>query len=245
MGQDESDYLSDAYGPPIGNQRLPRIPWWFRLLLVIAGLAAWFGTQALIGGRGFPEDGKIGDLLLDWSAPVHTFLSDHPPVANALLIVSSALIDALGVFLLARSVFGPTIRPFLGLLLLLGLRQIMQAVTALPPPVGMIWRDPGFPSLLVTYGVSNDLFFSGHTGLAVFGCVELSRTRWRWLVPFAIGVAIFEAATVLVLRAHYTMDVFTGAVTALLVAMLVTSLAPPCDRALARLFSRSPSRKAV
>jgi len=44
-----------------------------------------------------------------------------------------------------------------------------QATTALPAPPGMLWRDPGFPSLLVTYSVGNDFFFSGHTAFAVFG----------------------------------------------------------------------------
>ncbi len=167
------------------------------------------------------------------------FLNGHPAAADALLIASSALVDVLAVFLLLRSIFGPTIRPFLGLMILLGLRQICQGLCALPAPDGMIWRYPGFPSLLVTYGVSNDLFFSGHTGLAVFGAVELGRMRWRWLRPIAVAIAVFEVVTVLVLRAHYTMDVFTGAVTALFVAGLVTPLAPLCDQALARFMSAS------
>jgi hypothetical protein len=218
-----------------------RTPWWFRVVLVVAGLAAWFGTQALIGARAFPQ-GRIGDAVLDWTAPVNAFLNENHVWANTLLIVSSAMIDAFGVFLLARSVFGPTLRPFLGLLLLLGLRQICQGLCALPQPEGMIWWDPGFPSLLVTYGVSNDLFFSGHTGVAVFGAMELSRMGWRWLVPIAVAAAVFESVAVLVLRAHYTMDVFAGAMTALLVGVLVGYLAPPCDRALARFFASFRAR---
>ncbi len=213
-------------------------PWWFRLLLVAAGLAAWFGTQALIGARPFPENGKIGDLVLDGTAPVNALLHEYPAWADGLLIVSSALIDALALFLLGRSVVGPTLRPFLGLLFVFGLRQICQGLCALPPPDGIIWRDPGFPSLVVTYGVGNDFFFSGHTAIAVLGAVELARLGRRWLVPVALAIVVFQSAVVLVLRAHYTMDVFTGIVTALLVAVLVADLAPPCDRALARLFAR-------
>jgi hypothetical protein len=45
------------------------------------------------------------------------------------------------------------VRPFLGLVIVLGLRQIMQALVALPAPPNLIWHYPGFPSLLVTYGV--------------------------------------------------------------------------------------------
>src|SRR3989442_6441970 len=47
----------------------------------------------------------------------------------------------------------------------------------------MIWRRPGFPSLLVTYGTAGDLFFSGHTAIAVYGGVELVRLRGPPLPP--------------------------------------------------------------
>src|SRR6202022_4152758 len=103
-----------------------------------------------------------------------------------------------GVFLLAASIFGPSVRPFLGLLLLFAMRQICQLICALPPPTGMIWRNPGVPSLLVTYDVATDFFFSGHTGLAVLGAVELSRLgggRWLFL---GVLIVLFEATTVLI-----------------------------------------------
>jgi hypothetical protein len=203
-----------------------------RAVVTVLALGAWFGTQALIGARGFPAAG-MGDAVHEWTAPLHGFLLEHARAADALLIVSSAFIDAFGVFLLAAGVFGRSIRPLLALLMLFGLRQLCQALCAFPPPDAMIWRSPGFPSLLVTYGVSNDLFFSGHTAIAVLGAIELGRTR-RALLWAAAGVAAFEAATVLVLRAHYTADVFTGAVTAVLVADLAARVAPRVDARLAR-----------
>ena len=51
-------------------------------------------------------------------------------------------------------------------------------------------------------------------------------------IGIAIGIAIaaFEIGTVLVLRAHYTMDVFTGAITALYVHRLTMEWAPTVDR---------------
>ncbi len=39
----------------------------------------------------------------------------------------------------------------------------------------------------------------------------------------------------LVLRAHYTMDVYAGAVTALFIGLLAEKLAAPCDRWLGRM----------
>jgi membrane-associated phospholipid phosphatase len=102
--------------------------------------------------------------------------------------------------------------------IVLGLRQIMQACVALPAPRDAIWHYPGFPSLLVTYTVANDYFFSGHTAIAVLAASELSRFGKRWLTIAAIAIVFFEAATILVLRAHYTMDVLTGFVTGLFAA---------------------------
>ena len=125
------------------------IPQWvLRGGLIALALVAWFWSQALIAKRAFPE-GRIGDAILDLTAPINRYLLAHPVTANRLLIVTSALIDLLGIFLLALAVFGPSLRPFLGLIILFSLRQLCQGLIALPPPEGMIWRHPGFPSLLV------------------------------------------------------------------------------------------------
>jgi membrane-associated phospholipid phosphatase len=86
--------------------------------------------------------------------------------------------------------------------------------------------------------VANDLFFSGHTAIAVLGAIELARTGRRWLAYAGAGIAVFEALSVLLLRAHYTMDVFTGAVTAILVSGITLRLAPVVDQVLAGVFQR-------
>jgi len=209
-----------------------RAPLWTKVLFVAAGLGLWFWSQSLIGRRSFPE-GTVGDVVHQWTAPLHDYLIDHPRGANALLITSSAVVDLVGVSLLGLSIFGRSVRPFLGLFLLFALRQICQGLCALPAPEEMIWHTTGVPTLLVTYGVSTDLFFSGHTGLAVLGAVELTRTGKKSLAWIGVAIAVFEALTVLILRAHYTMDVFTGAVTALFVAQVAGQIAPWCDRLLA------------
>jgi len=203
-----------------------------RLTLTVVVLAIWFWTQSLIGARSAPASG-IGDALLNWTAGLNAYFAQHARAANALLIVSSALIDGLGLFLLALWLFGGSVRPFLGLFLLMALRQVLQALCALPAPPNMIWHYPGFPSLLVTYHVANDFFFSGHTAIAVFGALELARFRKNWLTAAAVLIVLFEIVTVLILRAHYTMDVFTGIVAALWVARLSECVAPRIDQLLA------------
>ena len=99
----------------------------------------------------------------------------------------------------------------------------------------MIWRSPGFPTLLVTYGVSNDLFFSGHTAIAVFGAATLAAAYGPVGLALGAAIVVFEIVVVLVLRAHYTLDVFAGAVTALWVYSLAGKVAPTADAWLAGL----------
>ncbi|HYL84443.1 MAG TPA: phosphatase PAP2-related protein [Candidatus Angelobacter sp.] len=190
-----------------------------RLVVSAVVLGIWFWTQSLLGARVAPASG-VGDGLHTLTAGLNSYFAQHSGAANLLLIVSSALIDAFGLFLLGSWLFGGSVRPFLGLVLLMLLRQVLQAICALPVPPGMIWHYPGFPSLLVTYHVANDFFFSGHTAIAVFGAVELARFRRKWLTAAAVLAVLFEVATVLILRAHYTMDVFTGMLAALWVARI-------------------------
>jgi len=220
-------------------------PWWVRLLFVAVGLGGWFWTQSIIGSRPPPVGAVIGDRILDVLAAPNEYLRDHPAAADALLICSSAVIDALGLFLLFVSIFGKTVRPFLGLLLLFGMRQICQLLCALPPPEGIIWRSPGVPALLVTYDVATDFFFSGHTGLAVLGAVELGRLGGRRCMWLGVAIILFEATTVLVLRAHYTMDVITGIIAARYATILAQRWSPSCDRFLASLDSRRPERESA
>jgi len=200
-----------------------------RLLVTGIVLALWFWTQSLIGARTAPSSG-IDDALHDLTAGANSYFAHNTTAANVLLIISSGLIDALGLFLLGRWLLEGSVRPFLGLFLLMTLRQLMQAVCALPPPPNMIWHYPGFPSLLVTYHVANDFFFSGHTAIAVFGAIELSRLRRNWVTAGAVLLVFFEVATVLILRAHYTMDVFAGIAAAFWIANLSERISPRLDR---------------
>lgn len=210
--------------------------WLIKCLVIAAGLGAWFGTQAWLARRPLTGSG-MQDRVHDLTEPLNRWLAAHPRHADALLIFSSALIDIVGLWLLLSAVFGPSFGPFIGLLLLFALRQVCQGLCALQPPPGMIWRSPGFPTALVTYGTSNDLFFSGHTALAVYGGLELAHQLGAWGIAAGIAFVAIEVAVVLVLRAHYTLDVIAGAFAALWVWGVAQAAAPRVDALLASLAS--------
>jgi len=191
-----------------------------RLLAIGGGLVVWFVTQRMIGARSI-ADGALYDHLHVVTSGWNRWLHEHPQSANAVLIASSLGVDAVTLFVLALAVLGPSFMPFWGLLALFMLRQLSQAIVALPPPPGIIWRDPGFPSLFVTYGVGNDFFFSGHTALAVYGAMQLAALHIPALTAVAIVVAILQIVAVIALRAHWTMDVIAGLAAAVCIGLLL------------------------
>jgi hypothetical protein len=205
-----------------------------RVGFVAVALGLWFWTQRLIAGKA-PAGNRVGDRLHDWSAPLHAWFTAHVRATNATLIVTSALIDGFGLYLLASAIFGPTLRPFVAILILFGMRQGCQAICTLPTPPGALWRYPGFPSVLVTYGTRNDFFFSGHTSISVLGALQLAYVAPPWLAVVGAIVAAIEATTVIVLRAHYTMDVFAALFAAWGADTLAGKFAPTVDAWLGRL----------
>lgn len=210
---------------------LATLPWQtigLRVGVVAGALVIWFWTQALIGRKVAAKDG-LGDVVHDLTVRWHRYLAASPRATNASLIVSSLFIDLFGLALIGAAIFGHTFAPFLSIIILFSMRQICQSLCTLPPPPGNLWRDPGFPSLLVTYGVSNDLFFSGHTGLAVLGAIHAAHSGPAWLAIATAVIVLGEALIVLVLRAHYTLDVIAGAFAAFLAAEIAGMLAPSLD----------------
>src|SRR5437868_2243700 len=87
-----------------------------RVVVVIGALAIWFVTQALLAKRNNIPCGEvhISDGIHNLTAKWHRKLFDDPKSANRLLILSSLVIDALGLYILGTSIFGASMQPFLG-----------------------------------------------------------------------------------------------------------------------------------
>lgn len=207
------------------------VDWWAaatRAAVVAGSLVIWFLTQKWIAAGAVPGAGIVDRVHLA-TARWHAWFAASPRAANVALTTSSLCIDVIGLALIGVSIFGASFAPFLAVLLVFVARQISQTLCGLPSPPGMIWRDPGMPTLLVTYKVSNDFFFSGHTALAVLGATEAVRLGPAWLAAIAIIMACAEAVIVLILRAHWTLDVITGAIAALLASDIAHRLAPAID----------------
>lgn len=199
-----------------------------RIAVIAVALVIWFWTQKLIARKSGESNG-IGDAVHRLTAGWHRYFATHEKSADRSLVISSLCIDVLGLSLIAAAVFGSSFAPFIGIIIVFSLRQISQLCCTLPPPPGIIWHNPGFPTVLVTYDVGNDFFFSGHTALAVLGAIEICHFGPWWLGAIAVLVALGEALIVLILRAHYTLDVIAGAFAAWFAADMAARLAPFID----------------
>src|SRR3954470_12790363 len=202
-----------------------------RVGFVVAGIALWYWTQAVLAKRvpKVEHEVPLTDGIHVLTRRIHRRYFTNTAAGNRLLIISSLVIDLLGAYLLGAAIFGESIRPYVGLVMVFALRQECQMLCPLPAPAGIGWRYPGVPAILVTYGTANDLFFSGHTAIAIYGAATLAGHWGPWGLAVGILIAVFEAVTVLILRAHYTMDVFTGIVCALWVYSLSGVAGPWVD----------------
>lgn len=207
------------------------------LATITVGTGLYYLTQFFLGARPFPIE-CIDDLIFKWTTPINHYVQANPSAANWMLGSTSFIFDAASLFLFLLGFFGPSFAPFIGLSLIIMLRLVMQLICPLPPSPEIIWYDPGFPSIFVTYNTIADFFFSGHTATDTFATIQLARFGKKWLTGIGVILTTYTAIILLSLRIHYTMDIYTGLMTALLVAVICNKIGPTIDNWIIRLSSR-------
>lgn len=201
-----------------------------RILMLLLFFLLWRISQSLISMFKSQEvfSGCILDQALKMSTPVNAFLNTHVVVTKILLILLTLEIDCLTLFIFIYSAFSKSARIVIGLGILMILRQFCQMMVLLPFPKGLIWFNPHFPTLFVTYTIRNDFFFSGHTALTVFAALAIGRIfKYKYIGLLKWGLIIFQIFGVLAIRVHYFMDIYAAFMTALVVDNLVWKLRLP------------------
>ena len=154
--------------------------------------------------RGFGITQRINDLMLESKAWM-TFFE----------ISSSWCIDLMFLSIFIPWVYkGDSFRLILAYALFYGVRAILQSVTVLPYPSGIVWIFPVAPSLTVPFGVTSDFFPSGHVGFCMIAASEFFKRKWYAAIVFAWLVAIYETIVMMSARNHYTIDLISGAIMA-------------------------------
>ena len=127
------------------------------------------------------------------------------------MILSSFLIDILLFWFSIRyTLWGKSSRQLIFFFLFYPTRSLFQSFFLMRKPEGYCWNYPGFPSLTVSYYSTSDFFYSGHVGAMMFCALEnyyIGNVFMMWVALFAV---VFESMILIVLRVHYSIDIFAG-----------------------------------
>mmetsp|Transcript_16749 Transcript_16749/g.14675 ORF Transcript_16749/g.14675 Transcript_16749/m.14675 type:complete len:187 (+) Transcript_16749:434-994(+) len=124
------------------------------------------------------------------------------------------------------------------------LRFFIQKTFLMRFPEGYLWRYPGFPSLVVPYGKTNDFFYSGHVGGALIMTLEYRALAKELLNHKMLlrGMQIFGTLTIILqlflmtfLRGHYSIDMITGLIVGHYLHMVSSIWAPYINFVLCRM----------
>jgi len=221
---------------PSTDTNYPQKPAWPLLFLIMfAGILISLFSEHLIGDK-IPPTCHIGDALQDLLSPLNIYVSSREAVGNLLIILYSIFGDAIVLILIACAIVKSSIRPVLPLLVFMVLRQAMQLLVSFPVDPGLIWHYPGIPSLFLNYDISGDFYFSAYVGINILGALELQEIfRKKWLTTLNFLIAFLIIIIDMILRAHYTTDVYTSIITAVFAYLFTQQFVPPADHFLKKM----------
>ena len=175
------------------------------LFLFIVGIVAYVGAA-------WPNSTGEGlqDQLFQWTAPLNHLCHSSEKIGNYFLIVLGILTDVSIFLLLILFIKKPSLRVIIHLVLFYSIRGITIKMCQLPVPEDIFYHYPNFKTLSVNYGIKDDLFYSGHVGFSVLVLLESIRQRKLILSMMMFIIVISICFLLIVLRIHYTMDIFTG-----------------------------------
>lgn len=89
------------------------------------------------------------------------------------------------------------------------LKVVLSYLYKMKYPETSLWEFPGFYSLLVEYGPTNDTHFTLQIAIMVALCAEYRALRSR-LFFVALLATVYQSILILVLRGAYMIDVFAA-----------------------------------
>lgn len=141
---------------------------------------------------------------------LNIFLFNNPGVKNFMLISGSAAVDITILYTgYNYSMKGESWRLLLSVGFFYGVRMIIQKLYIMKIPIHQVFSYPGFPSLFVSYLVTNDYFYSGHVGFPIICGYELRRIGKSYYY-ICIFISIFEGIVMLSTYGHYSIDCYFG-----------------------------------
>lgn len=80
----------------------------------------------------------------------------------------------------------------------------------LKTPDNSLWLNPGIPSIIMSYTISNSYFFSGPIGLINIVALEFKKINYHYIYFLCVFLIIFETLILLASRGNYIIDILTA-----------------------------------
>lgn len=147
--------------------------------------------------------------------PVARFLIENPVWREALLISNALFIDLVSLYMLFYWCVNPMMSSMiLTSLFFYAIRGLAVGLVTFPLPHPYLFIEPPFPSLLVSYKVFNDMYFSGHTGLMTIFMDGTRLAKWKKFHIVCILSLLMTVFMLAVTGGHFTNDLIIGFVVA-------------------------------
>jgi hypothetical protein len=153
---------------------------------------------------------KFEDRTFELTKKIHNIFQNNMILTKGLFILTSLIIDIFHIILVLDYILNDNFDEVKILICTFIIRQISQYFVSFPQPEGILWTYPGFKSIFVTYEITNDFYFSGHTSISVICLMFLQRNGYSFIGYLNLGLQIF---TLIVTRSHYFPDIMTGYMT--------------------------------
>lgn len=179
--------------------------YFIRLIMLYVFYKIWILSQNFINYKN--DFNKFVDRSHTTTSVIHKILKNNMIITKSSFIISSLIIDTIMSLIIIDYIFYNNSIEIKILLYTMIIRQINQCIISFPKPEEILWTNPGFPSIFVTYEVTNDFYFSGHTSLAVISGMFLQ--RYGYIILGQINI-VFQISLLIFTRSHYFPDIITG-----------------------------------
>jgi hypothetical protein len=162
------------------------------------------------------------DKFFEITSGINKYLQDNVTPRHVIIAISSLCVDFVIVYMsLHWVIWGKSWRLVVSLFSFYMFRAAVQSVFQMKYPEGYLWENPGFPSLTISYLKTNDFFFSGHVGFPIIVAMECYNLHKPFMTIFCFLTCSIEAATMIITRGHYSIDILTGLIVSHYVYILV------------------------
>lgn len=158
----------------------------------------------------------LSDQVSQMTEGINTRLNTDTTLLKFLQVSSSMIIDFADLsVIVAYNLRGVTMAYPLQVIFFYVSRGIVQGLFMFGYPKGIIWSDPGIPSLSVPYGVMSDFYFSGHCGFMTMMALENYKLGNKKNALALFVLLPYVAFILIATRVHYSIDVVIGIMVAI------------------------------